>query len=297
MLIGDSAFPPATYPTEFQGEPVVGWCVYLPGGDAYHGWSQAEIEALKAQPWCQYVVPVFVRSNPQGAAQAEQDAATVIAWSKAQGQPNGTLVMWDYETAVDSAYELTVSQQLAAGDGDLETLYGSKSTVIENTAPSGGYDEADWTGTDSAPASMAAQFYSGAAYDLNDFRATAPLWRIRGSTPTTTTAPSAPTPRKDEIVTVQSVDGVAIVGWSSGEVHDVEVITDESISAFPTVRVALQSPGANGYVLNAAWAVSRTDHTLEIPAQFVPDAFGVVLKAVDADGNAVTDVRYGVFVS
>lgn len=191
MLIGDSAFPPQTYPTTYGGKPVVGWCVYIPGGDAYHGWSQAEIDHLKAQAWCRYLLPVFVRSHPQGTAQAAADAAAVAAWIHAQGQPSGTLVMMDYETAIDSVYETTFDRALREATGDLEVLYGSRSTVIRNTAPSGGYDEADWTGQ--APGSLASagqQFYSCDTYDLNEFRDTAPLWDIRPATP-----PHAPAQR------------------------------------------------------------------------------------------------------
>lgn len=182
MLIGDSAYPPATYPTEVGGKPVVGWCVYI-GGNTPHVWTEAEIAHLKAQPWCRYLLPVYVRSRPTGVDQAQRDAAAAVAWSKAHGQPPGTLVMWDYETAVNSAYELAVDAALRAGDGDLEVLYGSRSTVVQNTAPSGGYDEADWTGADHAPASMAVQFLSTTGYDMNDFRPGAPLWDLRPPAP------------------------------------------------------------------------------------------------------------------
>lgn len=190
MLIGDSAYPPATYPTEVGGKPVVGWCVYI-GGNTPHVWTEAEIAHLMAQPWCRYVLPVYVRSRPTGVDQAQRDAAAAIAWSKAHNQPRGTLVMWDYETAVNSAYELAVDAALRAGDGDLEVLYGSKSTVVQNTAPSGGYDEADWTGADHAPASMAVQFLATAGYDMNDFRDSAPLWDLHPAPPAPTTAAHA----------------------------------------------------------------------------------------------------------
>jgi hypothetical protein len=188
MFIGDSAYPPAAYPTSFGGKPIVGWCVYI-GGDTPHPWTSAEIEHLKALPWCRYIVPIFTRSNPVG-ADAAADAAVAIAWAKTYGQPSGTLTEVDYETARDSAYELAFAAALRAGDGDLELLYGSKADVVKNSRPDGGYDEADWTGADYAPADTADQFASFAAYDLNDFTPVAPLWDLR---PTPVAPPATPT--------------------------------------------------------------------------------------------------------
>src|ERR1700677_2653352 len=282
MLIGDSAFPPATYPTQFQGEPVVGWVVYIPGGDAYHGWSQAEIEELKAQPWCQFVLPCFVRSNPQGAPQAAQDAAAVAAWSRAQGQPAGTLVMTDYETAVDSPYEVTFDQDLHADDGDEEILYGSKATVVQNTAPSGGYDEADWTGVDSAPGSMATQFYSGADYDLNDFRADAPLWRIRGTAPASSTAVSAnPTSEEDDNVSQQSdSNGLALLQWAGSATnpkHVLQFFYDGAQGPAPSLRVDLGLSTGPFVLTEDQWVNGRI--TYDIPADFQVIAWALSAKA------------------
>ena len=189
MLIGDSGAPLATYPTSFDGQPVEGWCVYI-GGDAYHVWTAAEIAHLKAQPWCRYILPIYVRSNPAGAAQATADVAAVIAWAKANGQPSGTLTQWDYETAVDATYEETVSRLLLAGDGDMELLYGSQATVEQNPIPAGGYQIADWTNViPSSPLTMGVQFYGGSSYDMSAFRAGAALWDLR---PAKTPPPPAP---------------------------------------------------------------------------------------------------------
>lgn len=190
MLIGDSAFGLAQYPTEFDGQPVVGWCVYI-GGDAYHVWTEAEITHLRDQAHIRYLLPIYVRSNPAGAAQAASDVASAIAWAKAHGQPRGTLTQWDYETAVDAGYEEAVSRLLLAGDGDLELLYGSKSTVTKNPAPAGGYQIADWTNTiPAALASTGQQFYGGPDDDMNAFAAGAPLWDLRPAP----VPPAPPTP-------------------------------------------------------------------------------------------------------
>jgi hypothetical protein len=280
MLIGDSAFPPASYPTSFGGKPVVGWCVYIPGGDAYHGWTQAEIDHLKAQPWCRYLLPVFVRSNPQGAAQASADAATVAAWARAQGQPRGTLTMLDYETAVDSAYEQAFDQDLRNADGSLEVLYGSKSTVVKNPAPSGGYDEADWTGTiPGALASTAVQFYSGTSYDLNEFRDTAPLWDLR---PAPTSHPALP--QEDDMSTT-SVNGRAGLSWPAGARHVVQVTYDPA-GGDPTLRVVLAL--ISGPVVLSLGPKNGTG-VLEIPGQYVPACRGVIFELEPGSPDVVYD--------
>ncbi len=180
-VIGDSAWPPASYPTSVDGKPVVGWCVYI-GGNTPHVWTDQEIQHLKAQPWCRYIVPIFTRSNPQG-ANAAADADAAISWARAHGQPGGTKTMWDGETAVDSAYYTAVDQRLQSQAGLHEILYGSKSSVTQNARPSGGYDEASWTGAPYAPTDEADQFGSWSAYDLGEFK-TDELWDQHPPTPT-----------------------------------------------------------------------------------------------------------------
>lgn len=193
MIIGDSAWPPATYPTEFNGLPVIGWCVYI-GGNTPHVWTDAEIQNLKAQPHIRYLLPIFTRSHPQG-ADAVADATVAVAWAEAHGQPAGTLIMWDYETAVDSAYERDVDGYLRSYSFH-EVLYGSKSTVTQNARPSGGYDEAAWTGADYAPGDTGDQFVDVGAYDLNEFRSTAPLWDLHPAP----VAPSVPQPEEIDML-------------------------------------------------------------------------------------------------
>jgi hypothetical protein len=293
MLIGDSAFPPATYPTEFDGKPLEGWCAYIPGGDAYHGWSQAEIEGLKSQPWCRYIVPVFVRSNPRGAVQGAADAATVVAWSRAQGQPRGTLVMWDAETAVDSAYELAFDAALRAEDGDLEIAYGSKSTVIRMPAPSGGDDVADWTGTiPGSLASMAVQFYSADAYDLNDFRDGAPLWDLRPGPAAPTPAPTAHSLEENDMRTT-SVNGRAGLAWAAGQCHVIEANYGAADQPDLELDIELKLTTGPLYVGPVgAWIIGHQTgtSTYEIPAEHIAACRGVILTVKSGPKDVVYDV-------
>lgn len=188
ILIGDSAYPPAVYPTAWNGKPISGWCVYA-GGNTPHVWPDAEIARLMAQPWCRYIVPIFTRSNPPtGSAaisQAMLDAGEMVDWALVHKQPSGTLFMVDAETAVNSIYFETVNQTLLSKIHLKEIIYGSKSTVTKNARPSGGYDEASWTFQDTVPDDTASQFASYALYDVNRFASKAPLWDLHPPKATT----------------------------------------------------------------------------------------------------------------
>lgn len=175
MLVGDSAGPLTAYPTSWSGKPIVGWGFYL-GGDTPHPWTDAEVAELKRH--YRYLLPIYTRSDPQGTAEAAADAAAALARMRGLGQPRGTLVQLDYETAVAAAYEQNFDAAVVAA-GYRTELYGSATTVVRNPRPSGGYDEADWTGADGAPGSTAVQFADEGGFDLNDFADDAPLWDTR----------------------------------------------------------------------------------------------------------------------
>ena len=288
-LIGDSAYPPATYPTSFGGVPIVGWCVYI-GGDAVHVWTDAEIAALKAEPWCKYIVPIFVRSDPSSAVSPQADASTAVAWGKANGQPSGTATMWDYETAVDSAYETAVDTYLQAQAGYHEILYGSKDTVVQNTRPSGGYDEAAWTGSAYTPTDEADQFASFATYDLGEFD-TSILWDLQPAT-----TPPAPSSEDDM---AQAQDGYVTFSWSEGKRHIVQVAFDPIGGNQPELRVVLFLEPGGPLVLAGdgsglpAW---KPDHTpegkvLRFPVVDNATAYGLELQPVG------TPARYAASVS
>jgi hypothetical protein len=294
VLIGDSAYPPATYPTSFNGKPLSGWMVYI-GGNTPHPWTDAEIEHLKSQPWCRYIVPVFTRSNPTASGvSATADADEAIAWSRAHGQTPGTKILWDGETAVASAYYTAVDQRLQSQAGLHEILYGSKATVVKNARPSGGYDEAAWTQTDYAPADEANQFGSWTAYDLGEFKVDE-LWDLRP----TATPPAPASPEDDDMA--PAVDGIATLSWSEGTRHIVQVACNlYSGSNQPVLNVVLLLEGgpvelAGGGSGNPPW---KPDYTAEgkvfrFPDNFKDKAYGIELSPSEGSKPA----RYAASVS
>lgn len=220
MLLGDSAYPLTSYPTAWGGQPVVGWGFYI-GGDTPHIWSDEEIAALPYRFW----LPIYTRSDPAGRNGLE-DAQGPIAWLRAHHAPSGSLIQLDYETAVNSRYELDFDAAMRAAGYRME-LYGSAATVVSNAVPSGGYDEAAWTGSDYTPASTADQFVDVGSFDLNDFRPTAPLWDTR---PAPAPQP-VPAPQEETDMIIIRVKGEApVYGLSGGRFW--HIVDEQSLQSY-----------------------------------------------------------------
>jgi hypothetical protein len=160
----DAAYPPAS-PPETDGV-----CIYI-GGDTPHVWTDAEIAAQKAR----YRLPIYVRSDPSS-SNPLTDVEEAVGQLHAIGAPNGCLVAWDLETAVDSAYIHQVYDHLKSAGYTL-IVYGSQSVVLGNDSPNGLYFGADWTGTPHiASGDVMTQYVSYSAYDLSLAQSTLPFW-------------------------------------------------------------------------------------------------------------------------
>ncbi len=173
ILFIDAAFPPPSL------EGALGLCFYA-GGDTPHVWTLAEIQSFKAT----YLLPVYVRSNPVGAAEGAADAAIFLAsLTDTYKAPTGTLVALDSETSVDSAYVIAFVTAMNAG-GYKVIDYGSQDFVMGNQNPDGYYWGADWTGAvHIATGDVATQYVSFSQYDLSDFGGQLPLWNTTGKVP------------------------------------------------------------------------------------------------------------------
>lgn len=166
-LCADSAFPGAL-------APAPGWAVqgYL-SGPTPHVWTPQEWDMFGRRP----KYPVAVASlavGDHGAAVAEAFAALEQAYRI--GQPKGTVIGWDMETAIARFLAGELDPPAKLGQGPLGSdrliadlaraahpgyltrvhavlqasgyhmwVYGSRSTVFQ-CPPCDGYDVADWTG-------------------------------------------------------------------------------------------------------------------------------------------------------
>jgi hypothetical protein len=280
MLIGDSAYPLALYPTEWNGEPIVGWGFYI-GGNTPHVWTVDEVAVLKKT--YQYLLPIFTKSDPQS-ANSITDTSAAIKQLLLLDAPEEILVQWDLESAVDSVYTGVVNTVMHAAGYEVE-LYGSSSTVMQNAIPYGGYDTADWTSKDYAPTSTGDQFIDVGTYDLNDFKSSAPLWNMKPvlvSTPTV----SVPATDEDENMSVTSTGGRAGLSFASGSRHALQISGDPGVIRDATFKVVInvKQPEGNGpYVLTTAAVLPSCGAlTVELPKQYVQDAAAAYVYCSDA---------------
>lgn len=201
----DASAPPAVAPA---GMDAVAFYI---GGDTPHVWTDAEL----ARQGVRYRLPIWVRSNPVGLAEGTAEANQAVNWMRSHNQPKGTLVALDYETAVDDTY-LAAFDRVVVSAGYLTTLYGSRSSVRQNTPrPSGGYWDADWTFTPHLDPGSEETQYSDKGPDGTDLSLVAdnaPLWDTH-PTPT----PPPPPPPRSTVYTTKTGDTLASVSKAFGE--------------------------------------------------------------------------------
>jgi hypothetical protein len=170
----DAAFPPSSPPA---WEAVAGYI----GGNTPHVWTGAE---WRSQP-ARWRLPIFTRSH---GGDPSADAHTAVSWLTTHHVPKGACVALDYETRVDAGY-LRAFDAAVVRAGWKVMVYGSKSYVLSNPKPSGGYWVADWTGSPFLyPGSAATQWASdamlGRPWDANLVADSATLWDTKTSTST-----------------------------------------------------------------------------------------------------------------
>lgn len=184
---------------------VDGFLVYI-GGDTPHAWTDEEIAAAHGR----YILPTYVRSNPQTHDPAG-DAGQAVAWLKAHNAPKGIVVVLDLETAIDPAYVNGFGTQLHAS-GYKVWPYGSKSTLWRNPSLDG-YFVADPTGKDHVlSGSVATQFSFNGSYDLDDVANSGVLW---DRTATVTPVPKMNAPVVTALAT-RSGEGYYLIGSDGG---------------------------------------------------------------------------------
>lgn len=166
----DAAYPPGTPP---QVDAVAGYI----GGNTPNVWTDAEWASMMTKSGAKYKLPIFVRST---GGDPVADAAASVRWAVAHGQPKGTLIAMDYETRIDATYLNRYDAGIVAG-GYKCVVYGSRTAVLQNPKPSGGYWTATWNNIPHLDVGAVITQYGGDTtlgknYDLNVVADSAPLW-------------------------------------------------------------------------------------------------------------------------
>ena len=168
----DAAFSPAKPPA---WEAVAGYI----GGNTPHVWTAAEWAATAAR----FRLPIFVRSHD---GDPTADATFGVAWLRQHGVPKGSTLALDYETRVDAAY-LQAFDRVVIDGGWRVMVYGTRSFVLQNPRPSGGYWTAHWTNVPHlcADPGVAATQYGGDTtlgqpWDASLVADSTPLWDTQG---------------------------------------------------------------------------------------------------------------------
>lgn len=166
----DAAFPPASPP---DVDAVAGYI----GGNTPHVWTGAEWARQKAR----YRLPIFVRSHD---GDPVADANFSLNWLRNHKVPKGSTLALDYETRVDATYLRAFDAVIVRG-GYKTMVYGSRSFVLQNPKPSGGYWTATWNNIPHLDPGAAATQYGGDTtlgkpYDLSVVADSTPLWDTQG---------------------------------------------------------------------------------------------------------------------
>ena len=171
----DAAFPPGSPPNV---DAVAGYI----GGGTPHVWTDAEWASQMEKASAQLRLPVFVRGSLSAAQSHDPvaDADFCADWAEAHGQPHGTLIALDYETTVYAPYLIAFNNRLNQR-GYKCIVYGSRSFVMQNPEPSGGYWTATWNNVPHLDAGATITQYGGDTtlgqpWDLNVIADGAPLW-------------------------------------------------------------------------------------------------------------------------
>jgi hypothetical protein len=248
---------------------------YIPGGDAFHGWTDSEWRSERAR----YRLPIFVRSNPNDAAQGHTEGLVTLAWCNRHAQPKGTTVALDLETAINRAYVNAFSTTVLNG-GYQTVAYGSLSSLYSNPKPSGGFWSAHWTGTPHIEqGSVATQYANPGAYDSSLILDTVPLWDTH----------AAPIPSKEvamasgELKVGKGAENVGV--FPAGSAHGVLLGADNGVQGLPPTIVRVAAHDKNGWHVGSLVTVDGAKGTHAVA--FADPATTTLVSFVREDASFV----------
>jgi hypothetical protein len=233
MLNGyDAAFPPAD-------PPVADVVFTYGGGDTPHVWTSAEIATQPAR----FRVPIWVRSDPGGTAQAQSDATAFVGYLVEIGCPRGVYTVLDLETAIDPPY-VTAFGQAMHDVGWMVSPYGSSSTLFKNPILDG-YFVAE-PGASGIPANCVmcqhTEDAGGGAYDLDWLLPSLKLWD--------TWLPLITSVKEDDMSIAVAPDGTRLIERVSPAGH---------LLLFSVAPGTTQSPNPVPHVLDVTDAIAAAN--------------------------------------
>lgn len=242
------------------------------GGDTPHVWGDAEI--------AQYAkggrLPIWVRSNPMGAAQGHDEGVLVRRWCEKRGVPAGCKIVLDLEVAIDPAYVTAFNMSVRPYAC---MKYGSGSTIFRNPSTDGGTWLADPTGVPHQdPRAALTQFMFAQAYDmsLGEPDPNHPYWGLANTGGNGTGGITA----KETYMIISPKEIAVPVSWHAGTVHAIGFFSDYTNigTDAPVMRVAVHS-ASKGY--SQIQTVSYVHNTKPVVTFIENDVDGVSISRVD----------------
>ena len=292
----DAAFPPTSPPNV---EAVAGYI----GGGTPHIWTDAEWASQMTKASAKYKLPIFVRGSLSSAQSHDPvaDANWCADWAEAHGQPHGTLIALDYETTIYAPYLNAFDDQLNKR-GYKCVVYGSRSFVVQNPEPSGGYWTATWNNVAHLDTGAAITQYGGDTtlgqpWDINVVADSTPLW---GGTQEVTFLMALTDAEQDEVLqAARQINHAVGFGQTSFEktieaiLSTVQTLVNEGRSQASNIIAAGQASDSQvqaavlGYLTAHPSTVSLSDADKQSLVSGVVSAFQA--HGVPVDAGALLD--------
>lgn len=272
-------------------------CRYL-SNDQEKNLTRAEAETLTS--WGVQIVANWESTGTGGDySQGVADAQTARSQALSAGMPAGRPIYFSIDEDVSVASQLGYFQGVGSVLPRAEVgVYGS-AQMIQGIQAAGWAEwgwltmSKGWSGGADTSGCQLNQTQGGAGGNFDWDEALADdygQWNLNTAAapathaPTIPTAKVTPTSEEDDDMSQQSDNGLALVTWATGSKHVLQFFFDGAQGNAPTLRVDLGLTSGplvfgEGSATNPWLPGGRIVY--EIPAGFVPNAFGVSVKATN----------------
>lgn len=273
------------------------FCVRYLSNDDSKNLTRAEAETLTS--WGKLIVCNWESTGKGGDyAQGVADARTAKAQADAAGRPAGRPIYFSIDEDVDPAstdqYRQGVESVLPKAEVG---VYGSAAMcshwVAQGVLWAWRTMSTSWSGGSSTAGDSLVQTgyalngNADADYaDVTDFGG----WNLNtvATLPSTTSTITVFTTSEEDDMSQQSQNGVALLQWAGGTRHVLQFFYDGANGAAPELRLDLGLTTGPLVLTQNSWSQGRIVY--EIPAEFVPKAFAVSVKASNSTPFSVLAV-------